>query len=172
MNTMTEKNGCRSRWLGIGIIGGLILAAVLVLTLYQPTAPVADPEKVTVEQTGEQKDVTGNPTGYVLCRLTASGRVGLLPLPETEEVSYPIKQAWTDGTETENILHLTPNGFYMESSTCDNQNCVNEGEVNFENRETRVLLNCVVCLPNQVMAELYTAEEVQEILAAAEKEQE
>ena len=169
---MTEKKNGKSRLLGIGIIAILILAAVLVLVFYRPTMPAADPEKVTVEQTGEQKNSANGSKGYVLCRLTASGRVGLLPLPETEEVSYPIKQAWTDGTETENILHLTPNGFYMESSTCDNQNCVNEGEVNFENRETRVLLNCVVCLPNQVMAELYSAEEVQEILAAAEKEQE
>lgn len=100
---------------------------------------------------------------YVLCSLPASGQYGIIPLPKEGEISYPIHQSFTDGTQSENILHLTPEGFYMEFSTCKNQNCVGQGTVTLENRDERVLQNCVICLPNQVMAELYTAEEIAEM---------
>lgn len=53
-----------------------------------------------------------------------------------------------------NKVHVTKNGFYMESSSCDNQDCVHQGEVTLDNYEDRVLMNWIVCLPNQVTLEL------------------
>ena len=35
----------------------------------------------------------------------------------------------------------------------------------FENRDYRILTNCVVCLPNQVTAELYDAQEIDRMMA-------
>ena len=53
-----------------------------------------------------------------------------------------------------NKVHVTRDGFYMESSSCANQDCVHQGEVTLDNYEDRVLMNWIVCLPNQVTLEL------------------
>ncbi|MDO4865231.1 MAG: NusG domain II-containing protein [Clostridia bacterium] len=70
-----------------------------------------------------------------------------------------------DGTQTLNLIHLTPDSVYMEDSTCENHDCIGQGIVSFENKEERILGNMIVCLPNQVLLELYTAEEVAELVA-------
>ena len=62
----------------------------------------------------------------------------------------------------------------MESpeQVCENQNCVEQGEVTLENREKRILLNMVICLPHNLRLELVTREEAQrfleEVLASEE----
>lgn len=53
-----------------------------------------------------------------------------------------------------NVIHLLPNGYYMESSTCDNQLCVTEGVVTLENRQRRFLGASVYCLPHNLQVEL------------------
>lgn len=58
-----------------------------------------------------------------------------------------------------NVVHATATGAVMHSSTCDNQSCVQQGEVTLENRDTRVLSNMIICLPNQVILEVLTPEE-------------
>ena len=60
----------------------------------------------------------------------------------------------------ENAFRIKP--FYMESSNCDNQNCVGEGEVTLENRKSRILFNMVICLPHQLSLELLTPSETEE----------
>lgn len=82
------------------------------------------------------------------------------PIPLTEEGSFKIAQA--DGSE--NIVHIGKNSFYMESSNCDNQNCVGEGEVTLENKDSRVLFNMVLCLPHELSLELLTPEETESVL--------
>ena len=52
----------------------------------------------------------------------------------------------------------------MESSNCENQNCIGQGEVTLENRETRVLFNMVICLPHGISLELLTKEEAYALL--------
>lgn len=155
-----------------------VIAAVLIVSLTMKHSPAVTPDAQQIEIAQADKapdpadpaEPAGEPAvdgasaaAYVLCSLPSSGQYGLIPLPAEGEVSYPIRQTFADGTETENVLHLTPEGFSMESSTCKNQDCVGQGEVTLENREERVLQNCVICLPNQVMAELYTAEEIAEM---------
>ena len=57
---------------------------------------------------------------------------------------------------------------FMAHSTCDNQDCVQQGVVSLENKSERVLLNLIVCLPNQVSVELFDQAEMYEMLAQAE----
>lgn len=76
------------------------------------------------------------------------------PLPLTDEGTFTIKQNET----TTNTVHVTPTSVWMEHSSCDNQDCVTQGTVSLENMETRVLPNMIICLPNEVVLELHTAE--------------
>ena len=170
-----KKQGINRNVLIILILA-LVIVALLVIALVKPgtvdiTGANVWATETPVAVTGDAGTATGVSGGAVLCRLTGSGDVGILPLPTEGEVSYPIHQVLADGTETENILHLEPDGFYMESSTCKNQNCVQQGKVTFENREYRILTNCVVCLPNQVTAELYDAQEIDRMMAEMETKQ-
>lgn len=50
-----------------------------------------------------------------------------------------------------NLVHITQSGVYMESSSCENQNCVHQGEITDGSGE----LGCwIICLPNRVSVEL------------------
>ncbi|MBO4837593.1 MAG: NusG domain II-containing protein [Clostridia bacterium] len=53
-----------------------------------------------------------------------------------------------------NVIRMTEDGFYMESSTCKNQDCVLQGPVTRDNWTGRILGNQVICLPNRVIVEL------------------
>ena len=99
---------------------------------------------------------------YVL--VSTATQSGWLPLPEEGEVSYPLRQILPDGTEAENIIHLTSDGVYMEDSTCEGHDCVQQGIVTLENREERILGNMIICLPNQVTLQLFTPEELLEMM--------
>ena len=99
---------------------------------------------------------------YVLVRMP--NPIGLLPLPLEGEYSKTIRVTIPDGTESVNVLHLTPNGFRMEDANCEGHDCVNQGEVTLDNREERVLWNMVICLPHQLSAELITREEAEQMM--------
>ena len=43
---------------------------------------------------------------------------------------------------------------YMAFSTCENQNCVHQGEMTPDNIASRALSNWIICLPNRVTVEL------------------
>lgn len=126
----------------------------------ESAAPSASPAPESPEKGAEDvADENGEKlaAGYVL---VSSPTVTVwLPLPEKEDYVYPLKQVIAGG-ETLNMIHLTPDGVYMESSTCENQNCVEEGVVTLENRDSRILGNMIICLPNQVTLELYSAGEL------------
>lgn len=109
---------------------------------------------------GEEEQSPPPARGYVLVQ--TSTQSGWLPLPEREEDSYsfPIRQMTRDGQIVENLIRLTPEGVYMESADCDNQDCVHQGMVTLENRKTRPLMNYILCLPHQLSLALYTPEEV------------
>lgn len=63
---------------------------------------------------------------------------------------YEVKQK--DGSV--NVIRMTENGFYMLSSTCHNQLCIEQGEANADNWNKRSLGTHVICLPNRVDVEL------------------
>ena len=85
--------------------------------------------------------------GYLFIIL--EGRVwGIEALGEEREVTVD------QGSGVVNVIHLQKDGFFMESSTCDNQLCVGEGTVTLDNWQQRILGPCVYCLPHNLQLEL------------------
>ena len=105
--------------------------------------------------------------GYVY--VATSKQSALYPLPEegAEPYEVTVQQTDEDGNLYENIVCITPEGVYMLRSNCDNQDCIDEGTVTLENKATRILSNWIVCLPHQVIVELYTAQEVLDMMLAS-----
>ena len=136
----------------------LLLALLMGATLAGCLTGLSEP---SAEPSAEPTTAPSPAPGYVL--VSTATQMGWLPLPTEGEISYPIRQVLPDGTEAVNTLHLSPEGVYMEDSTCANHDCVNQGEVTLENKKDRILGNMIICLPNQVYLELYTPEEVLEM---------
>ena len=85
--------------------------------------------------------------GYLFIIL--NGRVwGIEALGEERDVTVD------QGSGMVNVIHLQKDGFYMASSTCDNQLCVGEGTVTLTNWQQRILGPCVYCLPHNLQLEL------------------
>ena len=131
----------------------------MVSSLIAPTpAPTPKPTPRTTIQTMVLPDVPLRPTlppAEAYARVTLPGRSELIPLTKDDELTF----AQSDGKE--NIIAIGENRVWMQSSTCDNQDCVHQGEVNLGNYETRVLFNFIMCLPNQISIELLTPAEAQ-----------
>lgn len=100
-----------------------------------------------------QPDTSQKEQFYLLATV---GGVLYRPIPLTEENQYTIKQS----DSIVNVIHVTEDSIWMESSTCENQNCVEQGIVNHENRASRLLGNMIICLPNLVQLELYSESEL------------
>jgi hypothetical protein len=126
----------------------------------EPVEGVATPSPAAME--GENADPTPRPTLYPANSYLriSTGRGVYAPIPLVEDGSFKL----TQGEGIENVIHVGKDSFYMESSTCDNQDCVEQGEVTLDNIEERILFNMVICLPNQVTLELLTPEEAQTAL--------
>ena len=103
--------------------------------------------------------------------------MGPMPAPQTEEVKGHVvitvgKRQYGDPIPMDrekvitirqdnghiNKVHITPEKVYMEYSTCDNQDCVGQGEITLDNYETRILSTFVICLPNSVTIEMVPVE--------------
>jgi hypothetical protein len=67
-----------------------------------------------------------------------------------------------------NVVGLGLDSARMLSANCPNQDCVRQGEVNLMNRDTRVLMNFITCLPHQVSLELLTRQEALALTKAAQ----
>ena len=80
--------------------------------------------------------------GYVYIKAAGQGKWFLLP---EEESSMQLKRADDAGKEIRNVITLTPEGVYMKESTCDNQDCVMQGLITLENKESRILKNAILC---------------------------
>ena len=98
-------------------------------------------------------DLSASPArGYIL--LSFSQGSYWLPLPDEEDYTLPIHQTRPDGKEELNLIHVTPEGFYMEESTCENQDCVQMGAVTRDNLELRVMGGFIICLPHKLSVEV------------------
>lgn len=119
------------------------------------------------EQDATPADAGLTAAGYVY--IATSNESGWYPLPEAEAEPYEvtIEQTDEDGNLYENVVCVTPEGVYMLRSNCDNQDCIDEGMATLENKDTRILGNWIVCLPHQVIVELYTAQEVLDMILAS-----
>lgn len=96
--------------------------------------------------------------GYVC--ITVSGESRWFELPTEEDVSMTLSRE-----EMVNVIRLSTEGVVMHSSTCDNQACVEQGWVTLENKDKRVLQNMILCLPHEISIELYSQEEMAQLLA-------
>ena len=90
--------------------------------------------------------------GHVL--LTVGGRQYGDPIPMDRDKIITLRQE--DGKI--NKVHITPERVYMESSTCENQDCVGQGEVHVDTYKDRILSTYIICLPNNVSIEMVPAE--------------
>ena len=91
--------------------------------------------------------------GYVV--ITVAGRQYGDPIPMDRDKIITVKQE----NGAINRIHITPEYVEMESSTCENQDCIGEGEVNVNTYKDRILSTYIICLPNQVTIEMVPADE-------------
>jgi len=127
----------------------LIVIAVLVLV-------IAVAGVIAVMQRKQLADVPQDTTAYLV--VTVAGQM-YEPIKLEEEGRYSIKRG-----DMVNEVAVTKDSVTMHASTCDNQDCVLQGTVSLENRADRVLQNMIICLPNEVVLEIYTEEEVVDLL--------
>ena len=120
----------------------------------EPTeAPAAEPEKKEAAMVGPMPPKqTEKVRGYVL--LTVGNRQYGDPIPMDRDKIITLRQE--DGKI--NKVHITPEKVYMESSTCENQDCVGQGEIHIDTYQDRILGTFVICLPNNVTVEMVPAE--------------
>ena len=112
------------------LIGGALIMAVVLFVLF--------PAPKAAEVSGEVRIYVGEE----LYRQLTLGQ------PQTVTVKQENGRV--------NVIAVTENGVYMADSTCDNHDCIEQGEVTPGNLETRALRNWIICLPNQVTVELVT----------------
>ena len=126
----------------------------------EPTAePTEDPKVETTAEPAQEAAMVGpmppkqteTVRGYVV--LTVGGRQYGDPIPMDRDKIITIKQ--DDGKL--NKVHITPETVYMEFSTCENQDCVGQGEVHVDTYKDRILGTYIICLPNNVSIEMVPA---------------
>ena len=106
----------------------IIAAAAVLMLLSLVLRPAAEETVVIISVDGEE---------YARVPLSS---------PRTVTIEQP------DGSV--NVVDITDRGAVMQSSTCDNQLCVDMGEVTVDNWETRAMQEFIICLPNRVSVEL------------------
>lgn len=112
------------------VIGGILLIAAVLLTLTLLNRPmtVVDEDMVIISVDGKE--------------------YARVPLSKPQTVTVAQK----DGSV--NVVEISDHGAVMLSSTCDNQLCVEMGEVTVDNWEYRPNQQFIICLPNRVGVEL------------------
>ena len=137
----------------------------------EPTATEASTEAETAEatdaptETAKAASVVQEPKAYLLVII---GDAVYQPVPLTGDGDYTVTQK---AIGAENKIHVTAESIQMSSANCDNQDCVDQGEVSLSNREERLLGNMIICLPNNVTLELLTPAEAEELIAQANAQQ-
>ena len=137
----------------------------------EPAATEASTEAETAEatdaptETAKAASVVQEPKAYLLVII---GDAVYQPVPLTGDGDYTVTQK---AIGAENKIHVTAESIQMSSANCDNQDCVDQGEVSLSNREERLLGNMIICLPNNVTLELLTPAEAEELIAQANAQQ-
>lgn len=81
-------------------------------------------------------------------------------LEEFEEQQLRVTLSDTDYI----VIGVGKNHFNMDESSCPDQVCITEGEVTLENRESRLLGSYIICMPNGIVLEMRSAQEMLELL--------
>ena len=149
--------------LALAALIALVMLAATVLkpeinpTLGELTAdPTAAPAVTDVPSDAGEESTAQPANAYLV--VTVAGAM-YEPIPLYEEGRYTITRG-----DMVNTIAVTPTSIKMHESSCDNQDCVLQGEVTLENRDKRVLQHMILCLPNEVILELYTFDELAAML--------
>jgi len=112
------------------VIGGLLLIAAALLVLALVSRPMTE-------------------VAQDMVIITVDGReYARVPLSRPQTVTVEQKNG------SVNVVEVSSRGAVMHSSTCDNQLCVQMGEVTVDNWQTRPNQQFIICLPNRVSVEL------------------
>lgn len=151
------------------VIGGMLLISLILILVSRFLLPSAERSTEEIQQQiaglhesspvptaspeGTQAAVEGQnnkgPEAEAYLYIFLNNRLyGIVPLGEEQDMTVD------QGNGVVNVIHLLPNGFYMASSTCDNQLCVMEGTVTVDNYQTRILGTSILCLPHNLDLEL------------------
>lgn len=130
-------------------------------------AAAATPEITAAPEVTDAPEATATPDlSQVKAFLVVTvGDKTYQPIPLTEEGYYRLRHG-----DCINIVHVTPTSIDMHEANCDNQDCVEQGEVTLENKDTRILGNMIICLPNQVTLQLYSRDELMDWLTTVQED--
>ena len=118
----------KKNMLVIGLVAVIVLAMLAVMPLLRPQMTAVEEDTVIITVDGKE--------------------YARVPLSKPETVTV----AQDNGCV--NVVEVSDRGAVMLSSTCDNQLCVNMGEVTVDNWEFRPNQQFIICLPNRVSIEL------------------
>lgn len=153
----------RNLWIILAAVAVIAAVFVLAVTLQPAPASISDEKLPTApETTADPAAESQEVQAYLL--VTVAG-VTYQPIPLQGEGQFSLTQGETGMVNT---VHVTPTSVWMADSTCDNQDCVEQGVVSLDTMNDRVLGNMIVCLPHQVTLELYTADEMAALIASLE----
>ena len=138
----------------LAVLAILLLTAVVAVIGLTVRAP-----RTVSDETLPGVQASDGAAGEPLYLLVTAGSTTYAPIRLDSEEIFTL----TQGEDRVNVIHALPDRIWMESSTCENQDCVEQGEVTADNRGSRVLGNMIICLPNLVQLELFTADELREI---------
>ena len=128
-------------------------------------APASDGTPVTTETpaTADAPAQSSEPRMYLV--VTVANDI-YQPIALTEPGRYTITRG-----DCVNVVEVTADSVRMAESTCDNQDCIYQGTVTLENMDERTLQNKIICIPNEVILELYTYEELKVALPGWEAQE-
>lgn len=145
--------------LALTLICCLLLAGCELPEVDASELPTATPVAETMPDATQAPDTAGTEERPKAFLVVTVGNAIYEPIPLKEPGRYTIRRG-----DFVNIIEVTPESIRMAESSCDNQDCVEQGVVTLDNKNQRVLQNMVICLPNEVVLELYTYEEVEALL--------
>ncbi|MBE5803505.1 MAG: hypothetical protein E7316_03235 [Clostridiales bacterium] len=161
----------RNKNLWVILAAVVLIIAVFVASIWiKPT-----PADISDQQIVVTTDAPTNPTDMPAATdapapaaylLVTVGDVTYQPLPLQGEGEFSLTQGDTGRV---NVVHVTRDSIWMAESTCDNQDCVEQGVVSLETMDNRVLGNMIICLPHRVTLQLYSAQEMDALLASLEE---
>ena len=129
----------------------ILLIAVVLIAAVAAVGLMANRDLLS-PTTPSEPAADGQPVAYL--RIQVDDQIWA-PIALADGDEYTIEQP----NGAVNVVRANASSIVMHSSTCDNQSCVEQGEVTLENRDMRVLSNMIICLPNQVILELLTPAE-------------
>ena len=189
-NPKAKRNGL---WCNVLIVTALLLIVAVLMVVLRRNAPAnvdanapllpltatdapteapteiatSTPEAAAAPEVTDAPEATATPDlSQVKAYLVVTvGDKTYQPIPLTEEGYYRLRHG-----DCINIVHVTPTSIDMHEANCDNQDCVEQGEVTLENKDTRILGNMIICLPNQVTLQLYSRDELMDWLTTVQED--